>query len=250
MSEELKFALTVAGFDGCAGAGVLADVKAMAYFGVYAEAVLTALTEQNEDRFVNPGFCSSEKILNQLEILYQKRSFGFVKIGLVENAATLKMIVDFIRNKNPEAFIVWDPVASATAGFSFFKDCEAVDFLPVLKRLDLVTPNLHEYAILGIDRAVAEGRLNLGADFQILLKGGHSSGNEAVDVLWMKDGCRYEFSSPRVAFDKHGTGCNLSSAIVANMALGFDLPESCRRAKAYMDKFILSGEGRLGFLTR
>ena len=85
-------------------------------------------------------------------------------------------------------------------------------------------------------------------DFALLLKGGHSQGNEAVDTLWTAEG-QFKFASPRLqGVDKHGTGCHLSSAILANVALGKSLPEACQAAKDYMDRFLQTGEGRLGFL--
>lgn len=243
------FALTIAGFDGSAGAGVLADVKAMAHFGVYGQAVCTALTEQNEDEFVSPGWVPWERIESQLEILLKKHLFKFVKIGLVENAETLKRIVNFVRDASPEAFIVWDPIASASAGFMFMREGAQNDFLEIMKRIDLVTPNQDEYKFLGLESAAANGIAVPGKDFALLLKGGHSIGEEAVDVLWCCDGSKHEFSTPRLpGKGKHGTGCNLSSAVLANVALGKTLPDACREAKKYMQRLLQSGEGRLGFV--
>ena len=250
MAEKLTYALTIGGFDGSAGAGILADVKAMAHFGVYAQSVCTALTEQNEDEFVAPGWIIWERIEAQLDTLFRKHSFEFVKIGLVEKPKILKRIVDYVREKSPKAFIVWDPIASASAGYHFMRGIEQDDFLPIMSSIDLVTPNAEEFALLGLGLAASRDQIELGKDFAILLKGGHSVGGDSVDTLWAKDGKQYKFSSPRIPGDgKHGTGCNLSSAIVANLALGKSLTESCQIAKNYMDEFIKSGEGRLGFIS-
>ena len=250
MAEKLTYALTIGGFDGSAGAGILADVKAMAHFGVYAQSVCTALTEQNEDEFVAPGWIIWERIEAQLDTLFRKHTFEFVKIGLVEKPKILKRIVDYVREKSPKAFIVWDPIASASAGYHFMRGIEQDDFLPIMSNIDLVTPNAEEFALLGLGLAASRDQIELGKDFAILLKGGHSVGGDSVDTLWAKDGNQYKFSSPRIPGDgKHGTGCNLSSAIVANLALGKSLTESCQIAKNYMDEFIQSGEGRLGFIS-
>lgn len=250
MAEKLTYALTIGGFDGSAGAGILADVKAMAHFGVYAQSVCTALTEQNEDEFVAPGWIIWERIEAQLDTLFRKHTFEFVKIGLVEKPKILKRIVDYVREKSPKAFIVWDPIASASAGYHFMRGIEQDDFLPIMSSIDLVTPNAEEFALLGLGLAASRDQIELGKDFAILLKGGHSVGGDSVDTLWAKDGKQYKFSSPRIPGDgKHGTGCNLSSAIVANLALGKSLTESCQIAKNYMDEFIKSGEGRLGFIS-
>ena len=222
----------------------------MAHFGVYAQSVCTALTEQNEDEFVAPGWIIWERIEAQLDTLFRKHTFEFVKIGLVEKPKSLKRIVDYVRETSPKAFIVWDPIASASAGYHFMRGIEQDDFLPIMSSIDLVTPNAEEFALLGLGLAASRDQIQLGKDFAILLKGGHSVGGDSVDTLWTKDGKQYKFSSPRIPGDgKHGTGCNLSSAIVANLALGKSLTESCQIAKNYMDEFIKSGEGRLGFIS-
>ncbi len=246
MSEKMNFALTIAGFDGSAGAGILADVKAMAHFGVYCEAVCTALTQQNEDEFIAPGWIIWDRIEAQLETLFKKRTFKYVKIGLVEKSKTLKRIVEFIREKSPDAYIVWDPIASASAGFHFLRAAEQDKFMPVMKQIDLVTPNHDEFGFLGLGLAASRGLIDLGKDFALLLKGGHSRGKDAVDILWDHDGKQYKFSSPRLpGHGKHGTGCHLSAAILANLALGHTLPESCQIAKNYLTELLKSGEGRL-----
>lgn len=246
MSKEMKYALTIAGFDGSAGAGILADVKAMAHFGVYCESVCTALTQQNEDEFVAPGWVIWDRIEAQLETLFKKRTFKYVKIGLVEKAKVLKRIVEFIREKSPDAYIVWDPIASASAGFHFLRAAEQNKFMPVMKQIDLVTPNQDEFGFLGFEQAAAKGTFEFGKDFALLLKGGHSKGKDAVDILWDRDGQQYKFTSPRLpGAGKHGTGCHLSSAILANLALGKDLPTACKIAKEYLTELLQSGEGRL-----
>lgn len=247
MADKLIHALTVAGFDGSSGAGLVADIKTMAHFGVYGQAVCTALTQQNEEEFVAPGWVIWDRIEAQLGTLFKKHKFKYVKIGLVEKARTLKRIVEFVRNESPDAFIVWDPIASASAGFHFMRETDK--FIPVMKSIDLVTPNQDEFAYLGLGLAQSRGEIHLGQDFAVLLKGGHARGRESVDTLWYKDElCK--FRSPRLpGKGKHGTGCVLSSAILANVALGHDLPEACQIAKNYMDEFLQSGEGRLGFLV-
>lgn len=247
--ENLTLALTVAGFDGSASAGLLADVKAMEFFGVYGQAVCTALTLQNENEFISPNWVSVEQIEKQLEVLAKVRDFKAVKIGLVENAFVLRKIIRKIRELFPEAFLVWDPIVASSSGFSFFKSQEEADeLLSILPELDLVTPNQNEFNFLGIGVSASRDELNVGKDFSLLLKGGHGSGEESVDILFYK-GERFRFASPRVlGAEKHGTGCSLSAAIVANIALGKDLKEACQLAKNYMDRYLQSGEGRLAFV--
>ena len=246
MSENMVYALTVAGFDGSAGAGILADVKTMAHFGVYCESVCTALTQQNEDEFVAPGWVIWERIEAQLETLFKKRTFKYVKIGLVEKAKVLQRIVEFVREKSPDAYIIWDPIASASAGFHFLRAAEQNKFMPIMKQIDLITPNRDEFKFLGFEAAAASGTFEFGKDFALLLKGGHFNGEEAVDILWNRDGAKHEFASPRLPGNgKHGTGCHLSAAILANIALGRPLPEACEISKKYLSDLLQSGEGRL-----
>lgn len=245
--QKMTCALTIAGFDGSAGAGVLADIKAMKDFDVYGAAVCTALTIQNENAFSAPGFLPWEKIREQLEILYAVRDYRFVKIGLVENAEILRRIVEWIRQRQKDAFIVWDPIMGATAGYRFFEDGEADSFFPVFSQIDLITPNKFEYAYLGLGVADSRREILVGNSTSILLKGGHLSGEMSADTLWY-NGETYRFASPRLPVDKHGSGCTLSAAILAGVALGNPLPEACERAKAYIEKFFSGGEGRLGWV--
>lgn len=244
--SDMVFALTIAGFDGSAGAGFISDIKTMAHFGVYGQAVCTALTEQNEDEFVSPGWVIWERIEAQLDTLFKKHTFKYVKIGLVEKAKILKRVVEYIREKSPDAYIIWDPIASASAGYHFMRD--TAEFLPIMKMIDLITPNADEYRFLGLETAQQKGEILMGRDCSVLLKGGHTTDVEAIDTL-IHEGKEYKFASPRLpGVGKHGTGCVLSSAILANFALGKTLPEACRVGKDYMNEFLQSGEGRLGFV--
>lgn len=244
--SDMVFALTIAGFDGSAGAGFISDIKTMAHFGVYGQAVCTALTEQNEDEFVSPGWVIWERIEAQLDTLFKKHTFKYVKIGLVEKAKILKRVVEYIREKSPDAYIIWDPIASASAGYHFMRD--TAEFLPIMKMIDLITPNADEYRFLGLETAQQKGEILMGRDCSVLLKGGHTTDVEAIDTL-LHEGKEYKFASPRLpGVGKHGTGCVLSSAILANLALGKSLPEACRVGKDYMNEFLQSGEGRLGFV--
>ena len=102
--------LTIAGFDPSAGAGILADIKAFQQCGVSGQAVCTALTVQNENLFVKPGWIPWMQIKEQLDVLYKEYNFNYIKIGLVENAKILEKILKYIRRKNSKAFIIWDPI--------------------------------------------------------------------------------------------------------------------------------------------
>jgi hydroxymethylpyrimidine/phosphomethylpyrimidine kinase len=246
--SQMTYAMTIAGFDGSGGAGILADIKAMKDFGVYGCSVCTALTVQNESSFSDPGFLPWEKVRVQLEKLWEVRAYKYVKIGLVENAEMLQNIVEWLRAKSEDIFIIWDPIMGATAGYRFFSDDDADRFFPVFSAIDLITPNQYEYAYLGLGVADSRSELLVGKKTSILLKGGHAEGENSTDTLW-HEGKIFKFTSKRFAgVDKHGSGCTLSSAILANVALGKSLPESCQAAKLYIEKFLAGGEGRVGWV--
>jgi hydroxymethylpyrimidine/phosphomethylpyrimidine kinase len=232
-------ALTIAGFDPSAGAGLAADLKAFQAAGVYGQAVCTALTIQNENEFKSPGWVSAKKILEQLEILFQARTIQFVKIGLIENSIVLEKILDFLQKKSSNAFILWDPIIQASAGFTFHSHAE--DWKKLLPRISLVTPNAPEAQFLGVPRGHPQTA--------VLLKGGHSGDAQtSTDTLFWK-GEQWDFATPRVAHtERHGSGCTLSALILAHLALGAPLPEACENAKNKMQKFFQNGNGKLGLI--
>jgi hydroxymethylpyrimidine/phosphomethylpyrimidine kinase len=238
MNPMPPLALTLAGFDPSAGAGLAADIKAFAALGVYGQAVCTALTIQNENEFKSPGWVSAEKILEQLEILFAARELKFVKIGLIETSDTLEKLMDFLQQTSPGAYILWDPIIRASAGFEFHADAEPWEKL--LPRISLVTPNAPEAQFLDV--------LHGHPQTAVLLKGGHAArSHESTDTLFW-NGKHWRFSTPRIATERHGSGCTLSALILANLALGQTLPEACENAKNKMQKFFQNGSGKLGFL--
>ncbi|SRR5690554_677114 len=246
-TQGMPFALSIAGFDPSGGAGILADIKAFEYFGVYGQSVCTALTIQNENTFLKPGFLSWESILEQLEVLHQVRHYDYIKIGLIPSAAILQKLLAYLREKNPNPFIIWDPIVSASAGYHFFETCSAESFYPHLSKIDLITPNQDEFIYLGLGLADSRQEIKIGEEFSVLLKGGHQEGALATDTLWFQ-GEKHFFSAPRlIGKSKHGTGCTLSSAILANLTLGKSLLEAVRVAKDYLSLYLQSGESLLGF---
>lgn len=240
MSELRPYCISIAGFDPSAGAGVLADVKTFEQLKCYGFGVSTALTFQNDVAFEGMLWHSLEQIKKQLMPL-EKFPVKCIKIGLVENLQVLQEIVHLVNSLFEKPFIVWDPVLQASAGFEFMRD--ATFNQKGLSGINLITPNNMEYE-----------KMQLGEmkDYQgaILLKGGHRKEKYATDTLFVKnesiDISGEPFENKK---DKHGTGCVLSSAIVAYVALGYDQLKACRRAKEYTEKLIKSNSTRLGYHT-
>src|SRR5215831_20171159 len=214
-------ALTIAGSDSSAGAGIQADLKTFAALGVYGASVITALTAQNTRGVSAIHDVPPEFVAAQIDAVFSDLAVGAVKIGMLGRAPVIAAVaagLDRWKANN----VVLDPVMVATSGDRLLAP-DAVDALKreLIPRARVVTPNLPEAAaLLGTtiaaddDAMVAQGKriLALGAK-AVLIKGGHGAGLDSVDFLF--DGAqvtRYAFK--RIATrNTHGTGCTLSAAI-------------------------------------
>ncbi|MDA3823990.1 MAG: hydroxymethylpyrimidine/phosphomethylpyrimidine kinase [Bacteroidales bacterium] len=231
------YVLSIAGFDPCGGAGVLADMKVLNRLEVTGLAVVSALTYQNDSSFDGAKWCSLEEILNQLKPL-KKYPVKVVKIGLIESLDQLEGVINLVHLYYPESYIIWDPILKSSAGFCFHK----INSIPknLSKKIDLITPNYDEYKQLQLEHNDC---------CTILLKGGHRKGNKGTDVLISK-GKQTEitgFEMP-AKYGKHGTGCVLSAAIAGYIALGFSEIEACVKGKEVVEQYMQSNETNLGFL--
>ena len=238
--------LTIAGFDPSGCAGLLADIKTMEANGVYGMAVCTANTEQNITSFNKPNWIKKEEILSQLNLLQKEVNFEFVKIGLIENLELLSEVIGALVKGNTEVKIIWDPVCKASAQFVFHSAVEKKLLEEVCSKLYLVTPNLDEISILapGMESEAA-GRY-LSQFCHVLIKGGHGTSTLATDTLFTEDGvCLFE-TVRLVGFSKRGTGCVLSSAILANLAKGDALAQACSNAKNYIHSYLVSNHSMVG----
>ena len=249
-TTSTAIALTIAGSDSSGGAGIQADLKTFAAFGVYGASALTALTAQNTRGVVAIDAVAARFVVAQMEAVLSDLDVGAIKTGMLANAAIVAAVADRLRVELDRPIVV-DPVMVATSGHVLLEP-DAIDALKrqLLPKAFLVTPNLSEAArLLGADEAVSEAQtvaqaralLNFGCK-AVLLKGGHGSGNEAVDILC--DGAGIErFVRPRIdTRNTHGTGCTLSAAIVALLAHGVGLREAVARAKQFV--WLALHEGR------
>jgi len=236
----MKTALSIAGSDPSGGAGIQADLKTMTMNGVYAMSVITALTAQNTTGVTGIFTVPADFLQKQLDAIFEDIRPDAVKIGMVASAELIAAIADRLQHYNA-ANIVVDPVMVATSG-SRLIDAEAVTTLQqrLLPLSALVTPNIPEAEILSgmsvTDAASMEEAARHIAEAHgcaVLLKGGHSI-NDANDLLYA-NGTAQWFTGKRINNpNTHGTGCTLSSAIAANLAKGFALPQAVERAKAYI----------------
>ena len=243
-------ALTIAGSDSGGGAGVQADLKTFAAFGVYGASVITALTAQNTQGVSGIHQVPADFVTAQMDAVFGDLEVGAVKIGMVAQLATIDAIAAGLARWSPK-HVVLDPVMVATSGDRLLA-ADAVERLrtKLIPRAALITPNLPEAAAL-LDEPVAadeaaiedQGRrlLALGCD-AVLIKGGHGQGAESIDYLVTGRGT-LALSAPRIATpNTHGTGCSLSSAIAAGLAKGEDLETALRQAKAWISAAIAAAD--------
>jgi len=235
-----KTALTIAGSDCSGGAGIQADLKTMTMNGVYAMSAITALTAQNTTGVRAIQESTPEFLGQQIDAVFEDICPDAVKIGMVSSGELIRVIADRLRAYRAGNVVV-DPVMVSTSGSSLMKT-GAVQALvgELLPLAMLVTPNIPEARILsGLhiesreDMVVAARKISRDCRCAVLLKGGHSI-NDADDLLYA-DGEAMWFAGRRISNpNTHGTGCTLSSAIAANLAKGFGLSDSVRRAKDYV----------------
>jgi hydroxymethylpyrimidine/phosphomethylpyrimidine kinase len=241
--------LSIAGFDPSAGAGLFADIKTAEACGVYACGVLTSLTYQNDVEFDDIDWVETEHIIRQISVLRRRIHFDAVKIGLISDIKALQTIIAYLKDTMQDIPIIWDPILQASAGFTFHDDELCENSFSILQQITLVTPNKPEALQLfttnnieSIQTTIANNKL-----CAVLLKGGHADGTESNDILisatetFVFEGVRLE------GFQKHGTGCILSTAIACNVAKGKSLIESCRLAKKYITQVLTSNQGLLGY---
>ncbi|MFC6222518.1 hydroxymethylpyrimidine/phosphomethylpyrimidine kinase [Hymenobacter artigasi] len=241
------YALTIAGFDPSAGAGLLADVKTLEASGVYGLGVCTALTVQNDISFERVRWVPATEIRDQLRILFARFQVDFIKIGLVESLPQLLELIGWLKSRNRNLQIVWDPVLKASAGYEFHRATDRDLLRALCAEMALITPNQPEMLRLWPSDSAEAAAAAVAAFCPVLLKGGHAAGGLSTDVL-LEGGRRHAFSAARLAHgEKHGSGCVLSSAVLAGLAKGEGLAAACRTGKEYVTAFLASNDSLLGY---
>lgn len=237
--------LTIAGSDSSGGAGIQADLKTFTALGVYGASVITAVTAQNTVGVQAVATIEPEMVRKQLDSVFDDLRIDAVKIGMLGDERVIAAVADVLAERRPR-WVVFDPVLVATTGGSLL-DGSPDALKALLPHTTLLTPNRTEAeALLGrsIDDgdgafAAAAAELHqLGPT--VLLKGGHRDG-KATDVLY--DGRAKFYEARRIpTSNTHGTGCTLSSAIAARLALGDDLLVAVAFAKAWVHSAIAAAD--------
>lgn len=239
--------LTIAGSDSGGGAGIQADLKTFAAYGVHGLSALAALTAQNT-RGVRAVHVPPVTFLRaQIDAVFEDFDIAAVKLGMLASAQVIEAVADALEQYRPR-FIVLDPVMVATSGARLLES-SALEALRtrLLPLATIVTPNLPEAELLlghaieddgAAERALGE-LLALGCR-AVLLKGGHMPGTgQLVDRLGEGER-RARFVHARLPLEGHGTGCTLASAIAASMARGSSLSAACEAATDYVHGALLT----------
>jgi hydroxymethylpyrimidine/phosphomethylpyrimidine kinase len=243
-------ALTIAGSDSGGGAGIQADLKTFAAHRVFGTSAITAITAQNTLGVSMWRAVPTDLVTAQIEAVAGDIGADAVKVGMLATAAIVEAVAAAIAELDLPHVVV-DPVMVAKGGDRLL-EAEAVAAIraELLPRAHVVTPNIPEAEVLSgltirsIDdmRAAGDRILALGPRV-VLVKGGHLDGPESVDVACTGHGA-FELRAARIdTRHTHGTGCTLSSAIAANLALGLDDRTALTRAREYLDGAIRHAPG-------
>ena len=242
-------ALTIAGSDCSGGAGVQADLKTFSAIGVYGMSIITALTAQNTKAVNDVLPTPVEHLRMEFDAIFEDIRPDSLKIGMCVNESIIGVIAECLK-KHEAKNIILDPVMISTSGCQLIDD-NAIDALcrELMPMCDLLTPNrLEAERIAGMpirqqsDVAVVANKI-LNYAPAVLIKGGHIDDEKMTDYLFFRDSSEpMTFSAHRIdTKNSHGTGCTLSSAIAAYMALGYKLTDSVDFAKKYLTNALMCG---------
>jgi hydroxymethylpyrimidine/phosphomethylpyrimidine kinase len=246
----MRTALTIAGSDSGAGAGIEADLKTFAAHGVYGTVAITAVTAQNTLGVTGIHTLPADMVTAQIEAVFGDIGADAVKIGVLATPAIVEAVAAAVAALDLP-FVVLDPVMVAKSGHRLLdEEAQAALVAELVPKAFVITPNAPEAEVLAemrietVDHAreAAERILALGPT-AVVVKGGHLAGDEIIDVFY--DGHRMdEIRGPRLpGRSTHGTGCTFSSALAANLALGRPLREAVERARVYVAAAIASAPG-------
>ncbi len=241
--------LTIAGLDPSGGAGIIADIKTFSAFGCFATAAVSSVTFQNTTGVFGAVHQAAESVRKQIEPVIDDYGIAAVKTGMLPTREIIETVAAIIAERKLKNIVV-DPVVRSTSGFDLIDDAALSALTEMLFPLaDLVTPNIPEAQRItqmeissadDIVRAAAIMR-SMGAK-NVLIKGGHikskGKNRKAKDYLSVGDNLTVFEADFIDTTATHGTGCTLSAAIAANLALGKDLIEAVRIAKDFVTEAI------------
>lgn len=249
LTHQYPRVLSIAGSDSGGGAGIQADLKTFAALGCFGLTAITAITAQNTCGVRAIHGVPPEILRDQIDAVVEDIGVDAVKIGMLHAPEIVRTVAQAVaRHSLPH--VVFDPVMIATSGAKLITD-EAISVLvaELFPRAAVITPNLDEAGLLVGQplhtvqdmQHAAQKLLGMGAR-AVLLKGGHLPGDDVVDLLLTPDAEPLWMQAPRIhSTNTHGTGCTLSSAIAAHLALGLNLPEAVQQARSFVRSALQAG---------
>lgn len=246
---EFPRVLSIAGSDSGGGAGIQADLKTFSALGCYGMTAITALTAQNTCGVRAIHGVPPHMLRDQIDAVLEDIGADAIKIGMLHAPEIVHTVAEAI-DRHALTNVVFDPVMVATSG-SVLIDKAAVDVLvrELFPRVTVITPNLDEAALL-VGRAISsahemeQAALTLLAQGAraVVLKGGHLPGDTVIDLLVTQTGEKVWMQAPRIhSPNTHGTGCTLSSAMAAHLALGASLVDAVQQARIYVRDALQAG---------
>ncbi|NBX00969.1 bifunctional hydroxymethylpyrimidine kinase/phosphomethylpyrimidine kinase [bacterium] len=240
---EMSVALSIAGSDSGAGAGIQVDLLTFAAQGVYGTTAITCLTAQNPQGVSDIHVAPAKFVIEQCRQVTKHYHPKAIKTGMLFNSEIVLAVADFL-TQSSIPYVV-DPVMVASSGATLLSP-EAIAAVKnyLIPRATLVTPNLDEASLL-LGRKAHGGEKNEAEACELahcfgvpcLLKGGHALGDELIDTLAWPDGKTLSLKAKRIPeIDTHGSGCTLSAAITAQLALGQDLATATTLAHRYLQE--------------
>lgn len=246
---EYPRVLSIAGSDSGGGAGIQADLKTFCALGCFGMTAITALTAQNTTGVRAIHTVPTHMLRDQIDAVLEDIGVHAVKIGMLPASESVRTVADAI-DRHSLRNVVFDPVMAATSGTALMdQSAEALMVRELFPRVAVITPNLDEAARLvgrplrsAQDMEDAARELITQGARAVLLKGGHLAGSTVIDILITANGETVQMEAPRIhSPNKHGTGCTLSSAIAAHLALGATLVEAVQKARNYVRDALASG---------
>jgi len=236
----MKKVLSIAGSDCSGGAGIQADLKTFSAHGVFGMSVIVSVVAENTSRVIGISDVPPDMIEKQIDAVFEDIGADAVKVGMLSTPLCMEAVAGKLKQYKPQNIVI-DPVMYAKNGCPLM-DPDAIGTLikTIIPLSYVLTPNIPEAerisgmkvgSLYDMEQAAKEIHA-LGAK-NVIVKGGHSAGS-ALDVVF--DGKQYyHFGTERInTINTHGTGCTFSSAIAANLALGYDLPSAVSHAKKYV----------------
>lgn len=230
--------LVFAGLDPSGGAGVQADIEAIAAMGAHALTVVTTLTVQDNDHVTAVHAVDASILREQVRVLCEKFHIAAIKIGITgsqDNVNVITETIKHLRQETPDLPVVLDPVLASGHGDALSRE-DAVSMMRPLQSLaTLITPNLPEAIRLcdGETSLTAQATHLLRTTPHVLIKGGHGEGDEVINT-WFSASPEQTWRWPRLRGGFHGSGCTLASAIAACLATGQNMKQSLSTAQYWV----------------